>query len=307
MEIEQYSFDTRAPPLAQGTYGSVYAGVRGPMGRAGSTFVVKRFILGRRRDEADYRGRHVRQQHFFAEMDVLQHVPPHLHLPRLLAAAQDGDDAFVVLEHGGQSLCLPDTDDIRPAIGMNTSKALAIGLQVASAVAHLHAHGFSHGDIKPANVLVRHDPSVVPGGVKAMLIDFGFSSRATNSFVVAPHKYGSPLFAAPDVLEGDVPHLMWPADVWAIGCLLYYMLTGGRLPHDSQECQTLAELRRRRSGDARLPPMTAAAVGPSVDRIIARALRFSPWHRPSAADMLRVLTTVQPSGGADSPGRHRVE
>ncbi|KAI9006523.1 kinase-like domain-containing protein [Hyaloraphidium curvatum] len=109
----------------------------------------------------------------------------------------------------------------------------AIFSQVAAAVAHLHARGVVHRDVKDENVVV-----AVPS-LRAQLADFGSASFYPPPAPGPPGSYpadshgralfdtfsGTLDFAPPEVLLGN-PYPGPPQDVWSLGCLLFAMLTG---------------------------------------------------------------------------------
>ncbi|MCC6214174.1 MAG: serine/threonine protein kinase [Polyangiaceae bacterium] len=100
-------------------------------------------------------------------------------------------------------------------------------VQVAHALAHVHARGILHRDLKPANVVVTRafeaDPGA-PGGVK--LIDFGIALRVAGGtrLTAVGHVIGTAAFLAPEVLGGDEPTAA--SDVFAFGVLAHEALFG---------------------------------------------------------------------------------
>uniref|UniRef100_A0AC35GJ63 Protein kinase domain-containing protein n=1 Tax=Panagrolaimus sp. PS1159 TaxID=55785 RepID=A0AC35GJ63_9BILA len=95
--------------------------------------------------------------------------------------------------------------------------AKPIFAQLISAVAHLHAKGIVHRDIKAENVIFSQ-----PGWIK--LADFGFSCKYEDDTHLATF-CGSPPYAAPELFRD--PNYHGPAvDVWALGVTLYFMLVG---------------------------------------------------------------------------------
>ena len=126
--------------------------------------------------------------------------------------------------------------------------------QVADALDAAHEHGLVHRDVKPANVLLGgHD--------HAYLTDFGLTRRTTSASVATQSGalVGTLDYAAPEQIRGE--RIDARADVYALGCVLFYVLTGrGALPA------------RRRRGEAVGASDRTAAVGV---RAGARASRRS--------------------------------
>ena len=132
---------------------------------------------------------------------------------RLVRSFADAEAVYLLLEWcpGGELLRhLPRTSGLPPA------SARFYTACVAAALAHLHAADLVYRDVKPENCLLD-----ARGYLK--LCDFGFAKRLPPDGLT--HTVcGTPDFMAPEVIRG-VGHGA-PADVWALGCLLYELLTG---------------------------------------------------------------------------------
>ena len=105
---------------------------------------------------------------------------------------------------------------------LDPSAAGAILGQVAAALDAAHSKGLIHRDIKPGNVLIEHRP----GGDHAYLTDFGLA-RAIDSqtgLTASGAFIGTIDYAAPEQIQGD--RLDARTDIYALGCLLYEMLSG---------------------------------------------------------------------------------
>lgn len=97
----------------------------------------------------------------------------------------------------------------------------AVG-SIAKALAHVHAHGVLHGDIKPANVLVGLDGHV-------RLTDFGIATAMDEAASSAPRPdtlrlSGTPRYMAPEMFLGA--HRSEATDIYALGCVLWEVLAG---------------------------------------------------------------------------------
>ncbi len=152
---------------------------------------------------------------------------------------------------------------------MSPRAAAAILADVAEALAHAHAHGTVHRDVKPGNILV-------DAAARAHLADFGIAQAAAGSLVHLTQTgtiAGTLHYMAPEQLS-DEP--VGPAaDLYALGVVLHEALTG-RLPHPATAPVVLA--RQKASG---CPPM------PGIDRglvaIVRACLARRPTDRPSDA------------------------
>jgi serine/threonine protein kinase len=174
---------------------------------------------------------------------------------------------------------------------------------VASALDAAHGAGLVHRDVKPANILVDARPNR-PDHV--YLSDFGVSKRDTASMRTRPGLYlGTPDYSAPEQIQGRA--VDGRTDQYALGCVLYQLLTG-QVPFERDQGMAvlLAHLAEPPpSLGARLPGLPAA-----VDGVLARALAKVPEKRYGScedfADALREALGLDPyvSRGATPAPAH---
>ncbi|SCL72369.1 serine/threonine protein kinase [Micromonospora citrea] len=147
--------------------------------------------------------------------------------------------------------------------------AVRVCAEVSAALAAAHAHGIVHRDVKPANVIL------TPAGVK--VLDFGIATpsgtpdRSPEGIVV-----GTPAYLAPEQLE-RAPATP-AADMYALGVLLYYCLSG-RLPYEAGTTTQLFGARRR---EAPRPLPEIDGLPPEVAELCARCLADDPAERPTS-------------------------
>ncbi|MEU9805677.1 serine/threonine-protein kinase [Mycobacterium sp. NPDC050853] len=157
---------------------------------------------------------------------------------------------------------------------MTLNRAIHIVGEVAKALDYLHARGLVHRDVKPANILIS------AGDRRIMLGDFGVTRALDDSNTVtsAGNVTATIGYAAPEVLSGAA--VDGRADVYALGCTLFRMLTGqppfgsgGSLP---------AIINAHLSAP---PPRISqfAAVPESMDALIAKAMAKNPADRYQSA------------------------
>lgn len=170
---------------------------------------------------------------------------------------------------------------------------LRIAARLARALGHAHAQGVIHRDLKPANVLVNWADDAIK------LADFGLARAVgtadTNTGVVP----GTPWYAAPEQLAGAPAGA--PADFYALGVILFELLTG-RLPH---EASSLGELLRR---VAQEPPPDLRSLRPDLpddlatllDTLLAKQPGARPGHAEALATHLRAIADGWLHGGAKS-------
>jgi serine/threonine-protein kinase len=103
------------------------------------------------------------------------------------------------------------------------SLAVAIASQVTDALAHAHAHGLVHRDVKPANILLRDE-----GGdmVRVKVADFGIAKAAANvgDLTANGAVLGTPKYISPEQVQGREPDAR--ADLYSLGVVLFEMLAG---------------------------------------------------------------------------------
>jgi eukaryotic-like serine/threonine-protein kinase len=187
-------------------------------------------------------------------------------------AAQDAFYLISELIHG-------DTlAELIAADGLSDEELLEIGLALAEALAHAHARGVIHRDVKPQNVLVPHEPNE-RGGV-AKLADFG-GARLTgeDALTRTGDVLGTLAYMAPEQSEGH--EAGEPADLYALALVLYEGLSGvnpvrGATPAaTARRIGSLLEPLERRRGD--LPR--------SLTRAIDLALLPEPEQRGALEDL----------------------
>ena len=104
----------------------------------------------------------------------------------------------------------------RPNGRLGVADALRTAIHLGAALAHLHARGYLHLDVKPANVIVTRR--------RPVLFDLGSARRANGRKLPSPQ--GTDAYMAPEQCRAEVPS---PAsDIYGLGVTLFEMLTGAR-------------------------------------------------------------------------------
>ncbi|MEV4718361.1 serine/threonine-protein kinase [Micromonospora noduli] len=187
---------------------------------------------------------------------------------------------FVVMELlGGHTL------EHRLVVGpLPPRPGLRVCAEVASALTAAHEQGLVHRDIKPGNVML------TPTGAK--VLDFGIAAAAGAPEIDFEGRLlGTPAYLAPErLLAGEV---LPASDVYALGLLLYRVLTG-RLPWPAETQTGMLRVHTLVEPDP-LPPIDG--VPPEVHRLYRWCLAGDPADRPSAADAARILLAAA-SGAA---------
>jgi Tol biopolymer transport system component len=170
-------------------------------------------------------------------------------------------------------------------------EALPIAKQIAEALEAAHEQGIIHRDLKPANVKVRPD-----GMVK--VLDFGLA-KALEASPVGSDVSQSPTITSPamtglGVILGTAAYMSPEqargkavdrrTDIWALGAVLFEMLTGRRIYKGETVTDTLAQVLTHLPRWDLLPPATPAA----IRRILGRCLEKDPRGRLQAAGDVRI-------------------
>jgi len=166
---------------------------------------------------------------------------------------------------------------------MTVGEAVDVAIQVAQALSRAHEAGIVHRDIKPANLMLPKD-----GPVK--IVDFGIAKLVGRSDITKTGTtFGTVSYMAPEVLRGAEAGP--PADVWAVGVVLFEMLTGRRPFEGRDDIAVISGVL-----DDPTPSIGALRpeVSPHLQRVVARALEKHVSKRyPSAGALLADLQAVR--------------
>ncbi|MBK7534566.1 MAG: serine/threonine protein kinase [Myxococcales bacterium] len=164
-------------------------------------------------------------------------------------------------------------------------------VQVGRALAHAHAGGILHRDVKPENVMIRRD-----GVVK--LTDFGISHMVDlERLTITGQLLGSPAYMAPEHVEGRP--IDFRTDVFAAGIVLY-QLTVGKLPFEGKNPHEVL----KRIAECTFVPARKANphIGNQLGRILEKAMAREPSDRyPAMSEMVLALEGYLADCGLDQP------
>jgi serine/threonine-protein kinase len=175
------------------------------------------------------------------------------------------------------------------------ARAIHIVAQACESLAEAHCRGLVHRDIKPANIHIgrlglRHD--------FVKILDFGLvksvAKQGENAFdslaTAAGTMPGTPAYMAPEMALGE--QVDGRADIYALGCVCYFLLTGKPVFEVEQGFQAIA----RHLNVMPAPPSERAGIGipEELDRAVLACLAKKPDDRPQTATLLQKMLKQVP-------------
>ncbi len=199
----------------------------------------------------------------------------------------DGRPYLVMEWVGGQPLdrMLADRGALPPGPAMRVARAVAEGLAAA------HARGVVHNDLKPANIVLLEGSSDQHPALK--IVDFGAASFPSGAASVELDEHiGTPAYMSPEQVRGEPTD--GRSDVYALGAVLYEMLTGA--PPFAGNIRSV--LRAHLTSEPAPPSSPFGAMPSPVTRVVVRALAKRLEQRPQSAvefmlDLDRALSVLE--------------
>jgi eukaryotic-like serine/threonine-protein kinase len=280
--------------IGEGGMGRVYKARQRNLGRIVALKVLRRECLANAKMVKRFR----------REIEILGSLTPSPHIVRAIDSDRWNEQYFIVMEYiDGHDLArrVKRHGPLPVIHALDYARQAALGLQ------HAHEAGLVHRDIKPANLLV------APGGggrgvVK--ILDMGLARwiEAGGNLTVMGSLMGTPDFLAPEQAR-DPSACDNRADLYALGCTLYYLIAG-RIPfprggvterllqHATAYAEPMAAIRcqrlldeARRSG--RQPTEEELAVPAEVEALVRRLMAKHPDDRfATSADAARAIGAV---------------
>jgi len=212
------------------------------------------------------------KQRFRTEAEAVARLQ-HPNIVQIYEVGEQDRHPYLALEYvGGGSLA--QQQDGKP---MPSRRAAQLVLTLAQAVQHAHEHGVIHRDLKPANILLTTDGT-------PKIADFGLAKLDLNQgHTQTGDVLGSPSYMSPEQAAGKTRQLGPAADIYALGAILYELLTGAPPFRGATLLDTLEQVRHH---DARPPTALQSEVPRDLETICLKCLEKEPRHRYASAAAL---------------------
>jgi hypothetical protein len=231
----------------------------------------------------------------FAEESKIAASIEHPNVVPIYAAGEEGDIPYIAMRYvAGSDLGRRIAGEGR----LEPLEAAALTAQVGNGLDAIHAAGLVHRDVKPANVLLGGDDRAEP---HAYITDFGVARNvATESGLTQTGRFVGTLdYVAPEQISGG--EIDARVDVYALGCLLFKLLTGEvPFPKDGDAARLYAHL----NDPPPAPSLFVPEAPMALDDVVIRAMSKLPGDRyPSAGDLGRAALAALSGERVDLPER----
>ncbi|MGC1165502.1 MAG: serine/threonine-protein kinase [Solirubrobacterales bacterium] len=230
----------------------------------------------------------------FAEESRIAASIEHPNVVPIYAAGEEGGVPFIAMRYvSGSDLSRRIAREGRLA----PEQAAGLIAQVGNGLDAIHAAGLVHRDVKPANVLL----SGADGADHAYITDFGVARNVTteSGLTQTGRFVGTLDYVAPEQISGGEVDAR--VDVYALGCLLFKLLTGEvPFPREGEAARLYAHLH----DPPPAPSLYAPEVSMALDDVVVRAMSKQPEDRyPSAGDLGRAALAAVSGAQVSVPER----
>ena len=211
----------------------------------------------------------------------------HPNIVNIYDVGASGDDHYIVMAYvPGRTL----KELIQQRGHLAPEEALTITGEIAEALAHAHANGLVHCDIKPHNILMMN-------GQTAKVADFGIARAVTESTMTySGNVIGSVHYFSPEQAKGTM--ITPKSDVYSLGVVLYEMLTG-ELPFTGENPVSIAmkHLQDEPTPVRRIDP----DIPPVVEALVSRMMAKDPAMRPSSEEVVHEVEQAKAMMNGSAP------
>jgi serine/threonine protein kinase len=208
-----------------------------------------------------------RMDHFARFQREAEIIGPlaHDHILPVFEYGEQGDWHYLVMPYAAHGTL---ADLLRKKGALSPQEAGMLLEQIASALQFAHERGILHRDIKPSNILLRDESY-------AYLADFGIakSQDERSGLTQVGTVIGTPEYMAPELLEGPASP---SSDIYALGIVLYQMLTG-KVPFEGKTA--LAVLQKHAHEPPVRPSLVNPTILPAIEQVVLKAIEKDPDRR----------------------------
>ena len=263
-------------PLASGGMGVVYRAEDTQLGRA----IALKFPLPTRHFDRSARERFLREARVAAALDHPNLCPIHE-----VGETDDGHLFYAMPLYGGETLKARLARDG----ALPVADAIHIAREIAEGLGAAHKAGIVHRDLKPANVMLLRDGAI-------RILDFGLAKVSDLSVTDPWTTLGTVSYMAPEQVQGHEVNAR--ADWWALGVVLYEMLTSHR-PFHGDHAITIAHAIVHH--DPQRPSALRAGITDQADVAVQTLLRKDPARRYASAEE---VTTALDGLSSEAPRKY---
>jgi TolB-like protein/Flp pilus assembly protein TadD len=264
--------------LGAGGMGAIYRAEDVHLGRA----VALKFPLPLHALDRTAKSRFLQEAHSAAALDH-----PNLCTIHEIGETEDGKLFLAMTLYPGETL----RDRLKREGALPVGEALEIARQIAAGLASAHAAGIVHRDLTPANVML------VPNGPLKVL-DFGLARARVDGLSSSGGRVGTASYMAPEQVRGEPVDAR--ADLWALGAVLYEMLTGQKA-FPGQHGDTIAHAILH--DEPHRPSQLRQSLPTSAEHLVLALLEKDPSRRLATAT--GVLEALSTAGSPGPPPRRR--
>jgi serine/threonine protein kinase len=269
----------QGPLLGEGCYGKVHLMFHKALGVERAVKIIQKDQLNMAKASAE------------EEVTVLRHLD-HPHIVRIYETFEVDETLHIVMDYAeGGDLAAAISRAQQHKQPLPESWCRDVAQQISSALEYMHSKGVIHCDLKPANgMLLKPVDALLATSPPphVVLVDFGISEMFRERHFGAQIKVrGTPLYLSPEAFEGEFSE---KSDMWALGVIVYEMLTGGKRPFESESTvRLLVQVATREPPVDILPQLSREVVRgllakDPIARLTAKECRAQEWFACGSAD-----------------------